>query len=116
MGIENDSTILGVDLSSAPFERLGTREVDIQRYIVGITGAGAPSSPSSISASAPSLEAAIGVGRSSAVDKALRLPLARDCFFNRRLIVSACQGQLGSIRNVKVKTAGAPSRPQASSP
>ena len=48
MGIENDSTILGVDLSSAPFERLGTREVDIQRYIVGITGAGAPSSRSSL--------------------------------------------------------------------
>lgn len=59
--------------------------VDIQRYIVGNIGVADPSSP----ISSPSASKATGVGRSSAVARALRLPLGRDCFLRSRFIVSA---------------------------
>ena len=79
-GTEKLSNIFGSALLPKAFV------VEIHRYVVGRMGVEDPSSPSSPSTS--SIEAA-GTGRSSAVERALRLPLARDCFLRRRLIVSA---------------------------
>ena len=59
------------------------RALDTHLYIVG---GGAATSATSSSSPSPW---ASGPGRSSAVESALRLPLARDCFFSKRLMVSA---------------------------
>lgn len=83
IGTEN---VMSIRRSSEP-SVAGTFVVDIQRYIVGGAGVwllmSSPSSMSSCPFPTP------GVGRSSAVDNALRLPLPRDCFLSRRLMVSA---------------------------
>ena len=61
------------------------RAVETHLYIVGV-GAGA--SVTSSSSPSPGVFSP-GAGLSSAVDSALRFPLARDCFLSRRLMVSA---------------------------
>lgn len=53
---------------------------------VGVTDA---STDSSASASNATFEVDATIGRSSAVDRALRLLFGLDCFLSRRLIVSA---------------------------
>ena len=89
-GTEKDMTIFG----SGPEPLV----VDIQRYIVGNIGVADPSSP----ISSPSASKATGVGRSSAVARAFRLPLGRDCFLRSRFIVSAYHeyGRISTARKL----------------
>lgn len=79
------------EMGSLSLPSVFTLELDIQRYIVGMTGAGvADASPDSSASASNALDPEAGiVGRSSAVESAFRLPLVLDCFFSRRLIVSA---------------------------
>lgn len=83
---------------SASVDDDGGRDVEIQRYIVGITSpsfsaSGIISSTPSPADPAPS-EGATGVGTSTGVEvesAVVRLLRGRDCFLRRRLMVSACK-------------------------
>lgn len=107
-GTENDKTITGsvaagcaggssmadagmtaTGIPASGIDSVAGREVEIQRYIVGAaTGRGGTDTlPSSSTSGVPAFVCEAGV-RSSAVASALRLFRGRDCFFNRRLMVS----------------------------
>jgi hypothetical protein len=102
IGTEKDMTIWRSATVSSPEILV----VDNQRYMVGSVGSTEPSSTSS-----PSAIKATGVGRSSAVANAFLLPLGRDCFLSRRLMVSACKFvKYMSTRRAQEQTQPLPSR------
>jgi hypothetical protein len=90
-------TMPSASVFTASAEEAGARVVETQRYIVGsaspsFSASGILSSMTSTTDPAPS-DGATGVGTSTgvAVESAVvRLLRGRDCFFRRRLMVSAC--------------------------
>ena len=91
-GTENDKDIvrsvsLSTFISSTSSIRGRDLDVDIHRYMVGITCTGGISTTSSASPSS-------GV---SACGAAFRFVLDRDCFFNNRFMVSALAKQVSNV-------------------
>ena len=87
--------VLSPSTSMAPSAFGGEREVVIQRYLVGASGSGGGAAGvSSTSISSSPLSALDASARAAAAAAAAaaapRFPRGRDCFFSKRLMVSAC--------------------------